>query len=111
MKCLAAARRYLAFVLVTVIGLALSGSVWLLVRHWEDEQFEASLMDGVEERVSAIRDDLEGTLEVPAYLRLFFASTLFELRADVRAFLEAILVEDDEVEIIGWAPPYPGAGA
>jgi signal transduction histidine kinase/DNA-binding response OmpR family regulator len=104
MRCLAAIRRYLALVLVSVIGLALSGSVCLLVRQWEDEQFEASLTDSVDERVSAIRDEADGTLEIPTYLRPFFTTTLFELRADVQAFLEAILVEDDEVEILGWAP-------
>jgi hypothetical protein len=43
MRCLAAVWRYLTLVLVSVIGLALSGSVFLLVRHWEDEKFETSL--------------------------------------------------------------------
>ena len=89
MRYLAAVRRYLALVLVSVIGLALSGSVCLLVRHWEDEQFEASLTDSVDERVSAIRDEVDGTLEIPTYLRPFFTTTLFELRADVQAFLDS----------------------
>ena len=104
MRCLATARRYSAIVLVSVIGMVLSGSVFLLVRHWEDEQFEASLTDSVDEHVSAIRDDVDGTLEVPTYLRPFFAATLFELRADVQAFLAEILGEEDEVEVLGWAP-------
>jgi signal transduction histidine kinase/DNA-binding response OmpR family regulator len=104
MRCLDTARRYLAIVLVSVIGLTLSGGVCLFVRHWEDQQFETALTDSIEERVSAIRDDVGGTLEVPAYLRPFFADTSLELRADVQDFLAAILVEDDEVEMIGWAP-------
>ena len=45
MRCLDPVRRYLAIVLVSVIGLALSGSVCVLVRHWEDEQFETALTD------------------------------------------------------------------
>jgi hypothetical protein len=42
MRCLATARRYFAIVLVSVIGMVLSGGVFLFVRHWEDEQLEAS---------------------------------------------------------------------
>jgi CHASE1-domain containing sensor protein len=104
MRCLAAGRRYFAVVLVSVIGLVLSGSVFLLVRHWEDKQFETSLTDRIDERVSAIRDDVDGTLEIPAYLRPFYAATSLELRADVKDFLAEILTEEDEVEILGWAP-------
>ena len=55
-------------------------------------------------RPSRIRDDVDGTLEVPAYLRPFFAATSLELRADVQDFLATILAEEDEVEMIGWAP-------
>jgi CHASE1-domain containing sensor protein len=104
MRYFAAVRRYFAIVLVYVVGIALSGSVFLLVRHWEDEQFKASLTDTIDEHVRAIRDDVDGTLEVPTYLRPFFAATLFEVRADVQAFLAEILDEEDEVEVLGWAP-------
>jgi hypothetical protein len=104
MRYLAAAWRYLALVLVSIIGLALSGSVFLLVRHWEDEQFETSLTSLVNERVHSIRDDIDGTLEIPAYLRPFYATTSLEPRADVQQFLAAIFKEDEEIEIIGWAP-------
>jgi CHASE1-domain containing sensor protein len=104
MNCLTAARRYFALVLVSVIGLVLVGSVFRLVRQWEDEQFEASLTDSIDEHVSAIRDDVDGTLEVPTYLRPFFAATLLDLRPDVQAFLAEILDEEDEVEVLGWAP-------
>jgi hypothetical protein len=101
MRCLDTVQRYLAIVLVAGIGLPLSGGVWLFVRHWEDKQFDTALADSVEERVSAIRDDVDGTLEVPAYLRPFFAATSLDLRADVQDFLAAILAEEDEVEMIG----------
>ena len=53
MRYLAPLRRYLAIVLVSVIGLTLSGGVCLVVRHWEDQQFETALADSIEERVSA----------------------------------------------------------
>jgi two-component system, sensor histidine kinase and response regulator len=104
MRCLAIARRYFAIVLISVIGMVLFGSVFLHVRHWEDEQFEAALTDSVDQHLTAIRDDVDGTLEVPSYLRPFFAATLFEVRADVQAFLAEILAEEDEVEVLGWAP-------
>jgi signal transduction histidine kinase len=106
MRYLEAVRRYLAITLICVIGLTLSGGVCLFVRHWEDQQFEAALTDSIEERVSAIRDDVDGTLEVPAYLRPFFTATALELRPEVEDFLAAILAEEDEVEVIGWAPRF-----
>ena len=107
MRGLATARRYLTLVLVSVIGLTLSGSMFLLVRQWKDEKFTMSLTSLVDERVGAIRDDLEGALENPAYLRPFYVTTSLELRADVQQFLAEMFIQDEEIEIIGWAPHIP----
>ncbi len=95
---------YAPLLVTVVLGLAVTGLAFFLVREWEAQEAQAQFEKLADERRETLQRHIKTNLEVLYSLANFFRGSQKVERAEFRTFLEEVFVRHPDIFSLQWWP-------
>jgi len=100
-------KNYAVIFILLLAGLILSAAAFRAVNHWDHQRFRAAFERASENRYSALRREIDSTLQALQALNSFYLHSDSVTRPEFRGFTEAILSRHHHIQAFEWIPRVP----
>jgi CHASE1-domain containing sensor protein len=101
------APHYTLPVVIIVIGILLSVSVFIIVLDWEHQRIQTQFNQDAEERFEALKREIESDLHVLHSINAFYTHGHKIGRSEFRDFVKHFLLHHPSIQALEWIPRIP----
>lgn len=101
-------KAYSVPLLIGLIGIAASVSIFLLIQNSQKHQAQSKLLSGNKNHILAIENRITSNFEVLSALRSFFDASTHVSREEFKTFTAPLLKNNEDIQALEWIPQILG---